>query len=204
MLLRVLTGKRAGKVVAIAGQEFLVGSGRGCDLVLADEGVAPRHAVLRVRPGVGCFIEDLGTEEGTFVSGRRIRGTVSLEGSEELCFGATYAVVAPGSARRRRLRVPVAVALVAVSGIVLVATMIGVLLPRTRGGNEGERALPVVPVEPVREEEPAGTSTSPREVAPATTAESSGTTDTSGSNAAVEVVGRPRGLLEPGERLGDR
>ncbi len=176
MLLRVLTGKRAGKVVAIVGQEFVVGSSRGCDLVLPDDGVHARHAVFRLRPGAGCFVEDLGTEEGTFVAGRRIRGSVQVIGDEELCFGRTYATLAPGSRRRRIGRVPVAVAVAGAVGVALVAVVVGVLLPRTGGASDAAPAVSAVPVDPVRDEAPtpAELPSAPVEVPQPAPAETSG------------------------------
>jgi Inner membrane component of T3SS, cytoplasmic domain len=188
MLLRVLTGRRAGKVVPIVGQEFVVGSSRGCDLVLADDGVDARHAVFRLRSGAGCFVEDLGTAEGTFVAGRRIRGSVQVRGNEEICFGRTYATLILESHRSRRRRVPVAVGLAAVAGVALVALVAGVLLPRTGGGTDAAPPERPVSVKPVRDESPAELPRPADEPHPAPAETEPVETSESGSDARPTVV----------------
>jgi hypothetical protein len=128
-------------------------------------------------------LEDLGTPDGTFVAGRRIRQPVSLSGSEELCFGYTYAVLEPvGPARRRkRSHVPRAVGVAAVLGLVLIGTLVGVLLPRT--GGEGPEALvaPPVQLELARDGGPTERAPSPppaeRQLAPVTETEATNVED---------------------------
>jgi hypothetical protein len=158
MLLRVLTGRSSGKTVAITGPQFVVGRSRGCDLVLRDETIDDRHAVFRAA-GPGRFaLEDLESRSGTFVGGIRIRGTVDLRGDEPLCFGETFASLAPGTltprSRRRTLVVGGGVAAVLAAAGVTAA----VLAPHTGSGPAlatiaAPRAAP--PAQPAAAAEPA-------------------------------------------------
>jgi pSer/pThr/pTyr-binding forkhead associated (FHA) protein len=130
--LRILTGPDAGKTVRVSGPSFVVGRRRGADIVLRDPAVSPRHAAFRASDG-GYLLEDLGSEHGTFVAGVRIRGSVELRGSEQLCFGETFAALVPGVAstrsRKRVYAIAGAAAVLAAAGVTA-----GVLAPRTGGG----------------------------------------------------------------------
>jgi hypothetical protein len=102
--------------------------------MLAGDGVDRRHACFEaVGPG-RYALADLGSEHGTFVSGRRIRGPVELKGDEQLCFGDTFAQLlpVPPSARRRRRVLAVAGATAAV--VAAAGVTAGILAPRTGGG----------------------------------------------------------------------
>jgi hypothetical protein len=128
MWLRLLTGDRAGRVVRVRGERFVVGGGESCDLVLNDALVAEEHAAFERDPDGAYALVDLGSEGGTFVETRRLRGRVELEGDEELCFGETFARLSTSAPRARRA-VPVALAglglVLAVGAIALLATRVG-------------------------------------------------------------------------------
>ena len=49
----------------------MLGRSRACDLVLGDDSVSRRHAML-VREGDRIILTDLGSTNGTFVNGRQI------------------------------------------------------------------------------------------------------------------------------------
>lgn len=63
---------------------FVLGSDPDtCDLVLLSTRVNARHA--RLFFDNGCyFLEDLGTEHGTYINGRRIMGTAELRVGDEI------------------------------------------------------------------------------------------------------------------------
>lgn len=174
MWLRVLTGDRAGRVVRVRGERFVVGQGAGCDLVLNDPLVAEEHAVFEPTPGGGYALVDLGSEGGTFVATRRLRGRVELEGDEELCFGETFARLSKGVPRARRA-VPV---VLAGAGLVLAFGAIALLGTRVGGSSEAVAEAPVateVATEVVTEFESVTVTAGPEgatEAAPAQTAPS--------------------------------
>ena len=73
-----LSGPDDGKIVAFAGPTIVLGRYPTQDLVLAhDPTVSGRHARLTCQ-GDTLYIEDLGSKQGTFVSGRRIEARVEL------------------------------------------------------------------------------------------------------------------------------
>ena len=94
MWLRVLSGADAGRTVELpeAGRPFILGRVQGCDLVLRDERASRQHAELRVEPGGGLRIVDLGSANGTFVDGRRVEEAL-LAGGEELVVGGVEIAV---------------------------------------------------------------------------------------------------------------
>lgn len=76
--------------------ENLVGSESGCDIVLRHPGVSRHHAVLLVlgsAPGDTLEVADLGSQNGTFVDGRRLTRKASLHDDSALAFGAIEACV---------------------------------------------------------------------------------------------------------------
>ena len=119
----------------IDGESFVVGRARGCDFVVAGEGVDRRHACFEaVGPG-RYAVRDLGGERGTFVAGTRIRGPVELHGHEQLCFGDTFAqLLRTRPAARKRNRRVLAVAAGATAVVAAAGATAGVLAPRTGGG----------------------------------------------------------------------
>ncbi len=69
-------------------------------VMLDDDEVSRYHAIVRVRDGGG-DITDLGSTNGTFVDGRRLRGRVALGDGSVIRVGRTeLRVVAPGPRQR--------------------------------------------------------------------------------------------------------
>jgi hypothetical protein len=139
MWLRVLTGREAGRALEIAGR-VVVGRERDCDLVLRDDGVAPRHAIVTRSQG-RVEIEDLGSPGGTFVAGRRIRGTVRLEGTEQLCFGYTFAALASDAPGGRWRRSSWLLAAAGAVGLAIVGATAVLLVPRADDAVQSGPAL---------------------------------------------------------------
>ena len=61
---------------------------QGCDVLLPDPQVSRRHAVIRATPA-GPAIEDLGSTNGTFVNGERVKGPHRLRPGDQVRFGHT-------------------------------------------------------------------------------------------------------------------
>jgi pSer/pThr/pTyr-binding forkhead associated (FHA) protein len=90
---------RAGRrELAIPMHAFVVGRGRDADLQLDDESVSRRHAKLAVMSDGEPAIEDLGSQNGTFINGKAIVGSARLHVGDRITLGscdlevlATYA-----------------------------------------------------------------------------------------------------------------
>lgn len=82
------TGPLAGQELPIDKPVIALGRGAGCDIVLQDQEASRRHAEIRFS-GSDVSITDLGSTNGTFVSGRRIQGTQALHAGDEIRIGAS-------------------------------------------------------------------------------------------------------------------
>jgi pSer/pThr/pTyr-binding forkhead associated (FHA) protein len=85
--LEIVEGTGAGELVDLTGP-VTIGRGRDADLVLADELVSRRHAMV-TPAGPGAVVEDLGSRNGTFVNGQDIHGPAHLEPGDQLQLGVT-------------------------------------------------------------------------------------------------------------------
>jgi diguanylate cyclase (GGDEF)-like protein len=70
--LTIISGINAGQVFALDGTDHVIGRGTEADLWLDDGGVSRRHAKVSCRSDGRYFVEDLGSTNGTFVSGQRV------------------------------------------------------------------------------------------------------------------------------------
>lgn len=70
--LTILSGVNAGQVFALDGTEHVLGRGTEADVWVDDGGVSRRHARITCRADGRYFVEDLGSTNGTFLSGQRI------------------------------------------------------------------------------------------------------------------------------------
>jgi DNA segregation ATPase FtsK/SpoIIIE, S-DNA-T family len=78
--LRVIAGFDAGRRFPLPSTGLVAGRDSDCDVVLADEGVSRRH--LRVQPsqgGLRATVTDLGSVNGTWVEGRRIKEPTDVQ-----------------------------------------------------------------------------------------------------------------------------
>jgi DNA-binding CsgD family transcriptional regulator len=67
---------------------FVVGRGRDADLQLDDESVSRRHAKLVVMSDGLPAIEDLGSQNGTFINGKAIVGSARLHIGDRITLGS--------------------------------------------------------------------------------------------------------------------
>jgi pSer/pThr/pTyr-binding forkhead associated (FHA) protein len=90
-VLRFLSGPRAGAEVALkARAEYVFGRGKEADLVLGEDLVSRRHAILTLA-GEHPAIADLGSTNGTFVNGERVHGRAPLRSGDRLLIGTSIA-----------------------------------------------------------------------------------------------------------------
>lgn len=82
--LTVVAGPLEGMRFAITNRaETVIGRDGVCDIVLPTGTVSRRHARI-LREGDRCYLEDLGSNNGTFVNGRRIEGRVCLKPGDRI------------------------------------------------------------------------------------------------------------------------
>lgn len=94
LALLILSGNQEGKLLPLqAGEEIVIGRMEGLDLVLPEDLVSRRHARIAVHEE-GPVLRDLGSTNGTFVNGKRVREVVLREG-DRILLGATILSVVP-------------------------------------------------------------------------------------------------------------
>jgi pSer/pThr/pTyr-binding forkhead associated (FHA) protein len=94
VLLRGVSGSHFGKAIAV-NRRLTIGRERGCDLVLDETRVAPRHATIE-HVGDAIYLRETGPTEGTAVNGVRVSAAVVHPG-DQLTFGHSHFIVeAPG------------------------------------------------------------------------------------------------------------
>lgn len=71
-------------------QDTVIGRSRAADLHLDDSSVSRRHAMLKVGESE-CFVADLGSENGTFVNGRRVTTPLRVRDGDLLTLGVVMA-----------------------------------------------------------------------------------------------------------------
>jgi hypothetical protein len=98
----------------------LIGSSRENDLIVQDQTVSRRHAVIRRRWG-RYRLTDLKSTNGTFVNGRPVTGTVAIRPGDEIRFGKTRLLLAaPKTSTSFRPRVAL--------GLIAISFLVGFLL----------------------------------------------------------------------------
>lgn len=85
--LTVLNGSLVGRTFQVGSGRLFVGRADDCDIVLTDDGVSRRHALLVATPDGKVMVEDLHSTNGTSVNGTLASLRV-LQGGERLQFGS--------------------------------------------------------------------------------------------------------------------
>lgn len=94
--LLIESGARRGETIPIPASGLRVGRREDNDLVLADASVSGQHAAIKL-DAAGALLSDLGSRNGTLVSGRKISET-PLEHRAKLRFGTVEATFMDGEA----------------------------------------------------------------------------------------------------------
>lgn len=84
--LRVASGKQEGSEISLSGGKFLVGREEDCHLRPNSDLVSRHHCVFTVDEFT-VRLRDLGSTNGTFVNGERIRGAVVLNNGDRVVIG---------------------------------------------------------------------------------------------------------------------
>ena len=82
----VLSGSRVGSLFHLERAEMIVGRSQRADIAVDDDGVSRSHARLR-REAESVWLEDLGSRNGTFVNGVRVRGPIRLADGDKVQLG---------------------------------------------------------------------------------------------------------------------
>jgi pSer/pThr/pTyr-binding forkhead associated (FHA) protein len=72
--------------IAVTKDEFLIGRGSDCDLRLHSTAVSRHHCLIRIRNGEAVVV-DLGSANGTYVNGLRVRSQQALAHGTEIAVG---------------------------------------------------------------------------------------------------------------------
>lgn len=98
MKLRIIehTGKgKEARAWVITQEEFLIGRGADCDLRLTDKTISRHHCTIRISSDE-VTLADLGSVNGTFVNGQRVRSQITLASGDALRLGDLEFQVALG------------------------------------------------------------------------------------------------------------
>ncbi len=85
-------GAEQRREIPLKEEEFLIGRGTDCDLRLPLSDVSRHHCLIRIR-GKEIALMDLGSANGTFVNGQRIRSQTPLHSGDQIRVGTVLFVV---------------------------------------------------------------------------------------------------------------
>lgn len=105
--MRILAGVHVGAEVTLADEEAVIGSDVGCDFVLEDGGLAPRHISLRVGE-TGVLLTVLDAAEPVYVDGLQVEGGVALEPYQVVSIGGLSLAVGPAQRSWPHIDLPLA------------------------------------------------------------------------------------------------
>src|SRR3970282_1773487 len=90
-VLNMKEGPSPGEQTQLQRRSIVLGRDPSCDLVINDIEVSRRHARLIAQSG-GYVIEDLGSTNGTFVEGERVRSVRPLKSGENIQLGESISL----------------------------------------------------------------------------------------------------------------
>ncbi|GAB4574032.1 MAG: hypothetical protein Kow0077_18540 [Anaerolineae bacterium] len=90
-VLTVEEGEHAGQRVIIDSDEFLIGRGEDCQLVLTDRAISRHHARIW-REGLSYFIEDLESKNGTWLNGEPLEAPRQLSDGSKIQLAMTVRI----------------------------------------------------------------------------------------------------------------
>ena len=97
----VASGSRAGQVIPIAGDRFVIGRAEDCHLKPRSELVSRYHCEIFLNEG-DVFVRDMGSKNGVFLNSRQITETNELNDGDKLAIGTlAFVVQIPKGARHQ-------------------------------------------------------------------------------------------------------
>jgi pSer/pThr/pTyr-binding forkhead associated (FHA) protein len=88
-------GPEQTREIPISQDEFLIGRGADCDLRLRLSAISRHHCLIRTQGGELTLL-DLGSSNGTYVNGQRVRSSAVLRSGDEIRLDAFRFVVSLG------------------------------------------------------------------------------------------------------------
>jgi pSer/pThr/pTyr-binding forkhead associated (FHA) protein len=85
-LIEVGTSEEQTREILVHKEEFLIGRGSDCDLRLRASAISRHHCLVRLR-GAEAWVSDLGSSNGTFLNGQRVRSQAALRSGDEIAVG---------------------------------------------------------------------------------------------------------------------
>lgn len=82
-----------GKIYPVETAELILGRDQTCHLVINDVEVSRKHARLTCQENGECFIEDLGSTNGTFINDQRISVITRLNHGDQVSLGGKVILV---------------------------------------------------------------------------------------------------------------
>jgi len=141
------------RIVELEKVRSVIGRVEGCDVVIPHPTVSKRHAeIVFVKEGIA--VRDLGSVNGTYVNGVRLKTPALIRPGDRLRVGRFEIVVLPGEAEKETDRSRFLVLSLSVSVAVLLGVVVLLLLMLLRRGG-GEET--VVSGKPIPEKEQAAT-----------------------------------------------
>ncbi len=92
------SGAQQRREYPLTGEEFLIGRGADCDLRLALTDISRHHCLIRLgraAPGLTreAILSDLGSSNGTFLNGQRVRSPIPAHTGDEIRVGPCRFIV---------------------------------------------------------------------------------------------------------------
>jgi pSer/pThr/pTyr-binding forkhead associated (FHA) protein len=82
--------------------EFLIGRGADCDLRLPDSAISRHHCIIRLTDDEAILL-DLGSSNGTYLNGQRVRSQAALHSGDDIAVGTCHLLVDLGDSEAGNL-----------------------------------------------------------------------------------------------------
>ena len=82
----VASGSRAGQVIPITGERFVIGRADDCNLKPRSELISRYHCEISIKEGEA-FVRDMGSKNGVFLNDEQITETIKLKNGDKVVVG---------------------------------------------------------------------------------------------------------------------